>query len=205
MKRGFTLIEMLVVMGIIAVLVAAGMASYTGAVRTAQRARGNELVHDVQVALVAALQNEDCWPQAILAEGSGGNGLMTARVGGALVKRNLLTGAYKSRVEKKKKVYDLSGIDKYGILSPWAMDVVRKLFATGSLGDGTKVPSGGTIADHRLRFAIDADYDGITEVAREKGKKLRVRANACVWCCGYDGKFGTKDDIQSWAKGQEVK
>ena len=45
MRRGFTLIEMLVVIGIIAVLTAAGMATYSGAIRRAQRARA---VHSSQ-------------------------------------------------------------------------------------------------------------------------------------------------------------
>ena len=49
------------------------------------------------------------------------------------------------------------------------------------------------------------DYDGITETAFGYGGKVaKVRALACVWSYGRDGKPGTKDDIRSWAKGQEV-
>ena len=81
------------------------------------------------------------------------------------------------------------------------MDVIKR---NSSAGDGTAVPSGGTIATHRLRFALDTDYDGITEVNGEiEGGGRRVRASACVWCSGYDGKFGTKDDVRSWTKDQE--
>ena len=203
-QKAFTLIEMLVVIGIIAVLVVAGMAAYSGAIRNAQRARGNELVHSMQVALVAALQKDDCWPASILKEGRGGNGKMTSEVGAALVRRNLISGSFRSREVDGDTVYEMTGFDKFGILSPWAADVVRQRISSSSLGEGTSIPSGGKLADHRLRFSVDGDYDGITDVNAEGVPAVRVRASACVWCCGYDGKFGTKDDIYSWTKEQEV-
>ena len=205
MRRGFTLIEMLVVIAIIAILVAAGMTGYSGAVRSAQRARANELVHDMVVAFGAVLQKDDCWPRAILAEGKSGDGRMTARVGAALARRGLISGTYRQYTVDGDTVYEMTGIDKFGILSPWAADVVRARINSTSLGDGTKIPSGGTLADHRLRFAVDDDYDGVTVAQVEGSEGVRVRASACVWCCGYDGKFGTKDDVMSWAKDQEVK
>lgn len=205
MKKGFTLIEMLVVIGIIAVLTAAGMATYSGAIRRAQRARGNELVHDMQVALCAALQKDDCWPASVLAEGRGGNGKMTSEVGAALVRRKLIPGTYREREVNGDTKYEMTGLDKFGILTPWAADVVKTRIASSSLGEGTAIPGGGTLADHRLRFAIDDDYDGLVDVKAEGSTPVRVRASACVWCCGYDGKFGTRDDIKSWAAAQEVK
>ena len=44
MKKGFTLIEMLVVIGIIAVLLAATLGVYSGATKAAERSRCQELV-----------------------------------------------------------------------------------------------------------------------------------------------------------------
>lgn len=206
MKRGFTLIEMLVVIGIVAVLSAAGMAAYSGAIRSAQRTRATELVHDMQIALVRVLQKEDVWPPAILAEGAKGDGQMTTQVGAALVKRGILSGSYREDEVDGEKVLRMTGVDQFGILSPWAADVVKSRIKGGSLGEGTRVPSGGTLLDHRLRFAVDADYDGITEVKMNAsdGGSVKVRASACVWCCGYDGRWNTKDDVRSWAKDQEV-
>ena len=200
MKRGFTLIEMLVVMGIIAGLLGAGVAAYSSAVRSAQRARGVELVQNLQAALTESLQKKDAWMPALLAEGAGGNGKATKEVGACLAKLGVFSFG---RVEND--VVELTDVEKLGILSPWGEAAAMSRIAKVGVSDGTKVPSGGTIGDHRLRFAIDDDYDGRTKVSVEGGVPATVRASACVWCCGYDGKFGTKDDIFSWAKDQEVK
>ena len=208
LKRGFTIIEMLVVIGIIVVLSGAGLVGYSSAIRVAQRTKGNELVHDAQVALVQALQNENSWPMAILKEGASGDGKMTSEVGASLVKRGLFSGEYEEREDENgAKIYRMTGLDKFGIVSPWAMAVIKQRINATSLGDNSRIPSGGTLGDHRLRFAVDDDYDGLTKVnVSHTGKgSATVRASACVWCCGYDGKFGTKDDIFSWTKSQEVK
>jgi len=204
MRKGFTLIEMLVVIGIIAILAGVGMAGYNGAIRTAQRTKGNELVHAMQIALEQALQKEDSWPMVLLANGSKGGGKMTARVGASLAKRKLISGTYRSHEVDGETVYEMTGLDQYGIVTPWAAELIKRRFGSGSLGSDTRIPSGGTLDDHILRFAVDDDYDGITEVSKD-GISAKVRASACVWCCGYDGKWNTKDDIRSWSKDQEVK
>ena len=208
-RRGFTLIEMLVVIAIIAVLTTAGLIGYSGAIKAAQRARGNEIVHNFQVALTMALQQEDEWPRPILAEGASGDGRATVEVGAWLGKHGLYSfGTILNPDEKDatKRRLQVSKAEEFGVLTPWGETVAKRLVASGSLGPGTHVPSGGTIDDHILRFAVDDDYDGITEVKTSVSGKgsAKVRASACVWCCGFDGKFGTKDDICSWSKSQEV-
>ena len=80
MKRGFTLVEMLVVIGIIAVLIGASVAAYGPITRQAQRARGQELVSNVKDALEFILQKEDEWPLAIRKAASGSDGQVTAEV-----------------------------------------------------------------------------------------------------------------------------
>lgn len=204
-SKGFTLVEMLVVIGIIAVLAGAGLGAYKGAIASAHKARATELVSNVMTALVSVMQKDDAWPQAILAEGQGGGGEMTPEVGASLARRGALSLTYKlsKNEDTGESTYRLAGIDQCGIVSPWASDVIKRLAAKGSVSDSQKVPSGGTIKDHRLRFSVDDDFDGIVKVNYENSDSVEVRASAAVWCCGRDGRFGTKDDIKSWTKGQE--
>ena len=208
-KPAFTLIEMLVVVGIIAVLSAAGLAGYNGAIKSAQRSRGNELVQNLKVALGMVLQEEDAWPPPILKEGSRGDGRVAVEVAAWLGKRGYFAfGTLEKPDDKDKSTWRLhvNAMEKLGILTPWGESYAKKLLAKGNVNASAKVPGGGTLDDHVLRFAIDADYDGITEVKTSVSGKgsAKVRASACVWCCGFDGKFGTKDDIYSWTKEQEV-
>ena len=204
MKKAFTLVEMLVVIGIVATLAAASLVGFKSVVSKAQEAKAQELVHEVATALTAVLQKEGAWPRTILSEGSSGNGEMTPEVGAALARRGAMSLSYKTTTDDQGTTrYELMGLDQCGIVSPWAQDVVKRLAARGTVALSTKVPTGGTIQDHRLRFAIDDDQDGIVKASPEGYDSVRVRASAIVWCAGRDGKFGTKDDLRSWAKGQE--
>ncbi len=204
MKKAFTLVEMLVVVGIIATLVGASIAGFTSIVNKAQESKAQELVHEAATALTAVLQKEDAWPRTILSTGSSGNGEMDETVGAALARRGAMSLTYKTTTDDQGTTrYVLTGLDQCGIVSPWAQDVVKRLAARGSVALSAKVPSGGTIQDHRLRFAIDDDLDGFVNANPEGYGSVKVRASAIVWCAGRDGKFGTKDDIRSWSKGQE--
>lgn len=204
MKRGFTLVEMLIVIGIIAILTGAAMTGFRGAVEKAQAAKCQELVHNVSTALVKVFQDNGSWPSRILSAGQG-SGEMTAEIGGELARRKALSLNYRlvENEETGEKVYKLVGLDQCGVVSPWAAEVVKRKAANGNVSLNELVPGGGTIRDHVLRFSIDDDEDGLVKVSYEGGKSVTVRASAAVWCCGRDGKFGTRDDIKSWAKGQE--
>ena len=204
MKRGFTLVEMLIVIGIIAILTGAAMTGFRGAVEKAQAAKCQELVHNVSTALVKVFQDNGSWPSRIISAGQG-SGEMTAEIGGELARRKALPLNYRlvENEETGEKVYKLVGLDQCGVVSPWAAEVVKRKAANGNVSLNEPVPGGGTIRDHVLRFSIDDDEDGLVKVSYEGGKSVTVRASAAVWCCGRDGKFGTRDDIKSWAKGQE--
>lgn len=204
MKRGFTLVEMLIVIGIIAILTGAAMTGFRGAVEKAQAAKCQELVHNVSTALVKVFQDNGSWPSRILSAGQG-SGEMTAEIGGELARRKALSLNYRlvENEETGEKVYKLVGLDQCGVVSPWAAEVIKRKAANGNVSLNELVPGGGTIRDHVLRFSVDDDEDGLVKVSYEGGKSVTVRASAAVWCCGRDGKFGTRDDIKSWAKGQE--
>ena len=202
---GFSLIEMLVVLGILAILAGASLGGYSFMTRRAEQARGRELVANVATALNVLFQRQGRWPSALLNEGGGGDGRLTALAGVCLVQNKLM--------DLSSDNAKLTGLDRCGIVTPWATAVLKRL-PKGDTGLSAKVPSGGTVEDHQLHFALDVDGDGIVE-ANLGSRMVKVRANAVVWCWGMNGKEddyeasmagrGKADDIYSWTRAQEVK
>ena len=176
MRRGFSLIEMLVVTGILAILIGIGVNAFSGATRDAEMARARAVVRDVATALEAILNREGAFPRRILAAGAS-DGELSPEIAYELAKRNVMSLAYDN--DKKKTV----GADRCGVLSPWGQDAInRKKTATES----EPVPSGGTVRDHRVHFAVDHDRDGYVN-ATVGGESVKIRAAAVAWCCGRDG------------------
>ena len=212
MKTAFTMIEMLVVIAIIAILTGITVGSYNYVTKLAQKTRGVELVSNVATALNALYLRENRWPPSLLNEANG-EGRLTARAAACLAVHKLMSLTYTTREEEGEQVYVLSGLDRCGIVTPWATAVLKKLPAGGS-PLAAKVPSGGTIRDHQLHFAIDDDGDGIVVANLGSGMR-KIRATAVVWSWGMNGKEddykastagrGNADDIYSWNVAQEVK
>lgn len=204
-RKGFSLVEMLVVIGIIAILSGAGMASFNAVTKRAQKAKAQELVSNVATALTAIYQKDGCWPRRILASG-GGEGELTPEVAYDIAQKKMMALTTDPNNTSTKKTI---GLDRMGIVTPWARDVIRRA-GNGGVSDSTRVPSGGTIRDHRLRYAVDTDGKGYVN-AQVGGQMLKIRGSAAVWCCGRDGELERysvglrKDDIYSWNKGQVVK
>ena len=200
MKRGFTLIAMLVVIGIIAVLIAASVASFGGPTRKAEIAKGRELVSNVSTALATIYQKGGRWPSGLVKANGSDENRLGEKPAIVLAQKNALSLSYSSKS-------GLLGDDRYGVVDPWGMKVLK---GNSKANLNSNVPSGGTVRDHILRFAIDVDGTGITS-ANVCGQQIRVRAPAIVWCTGPDGKFGKldemgrSDDIFSFTAGQIVK
>jgi len=204
MKKAFTLIEMLVVIGIIAVLVGASIGGYSAMAKSAERARCQELVSNVAVALTALFQNEGVWPKRLARDGSK-DGKLDENAAYTLVASGR---KYFSLTKDGNK---LGGHDRFGILTPWAQAVVKSMGT--SAGKGSKVGSM-TVDDHVLHYALDLDGDGKILGASVGGQSVDVRATAIVWCCGKDGKIdpypyvsggggaGKTDDVYSWTPAQ---
>lgn len=209
MKRsGFTLIEMLVVIGIIAVLAGATFVGVGTVTRKAQRAKAQEVVSNTATALSFILQERKVWPK-ILMNNSGQQ--LDKDVARVFITFKLMGLAYREETDSStdKKVYVLKGADRCGIVDPWAASVLK---ANISASESTRVPSGKTVKDHILWYAIDKDGDGI--VTKGEGAPVDVRANAVVWGAGADGDMETSygkrtkksmDDIYSWSRSQEVR
>lgn len=212
MKKGFSLVEMLIVIGIIAILTGSSVAAFSTMTKRAQITKARELVLNTATALTALFQEKGYWPKSIFEGETGSFGEMkldgTAAVSLAV---NNLMSLTKTKTQDSNgiSVYKLSGLDRCGIVDPWAMDAIKKV-SSSTNAKGLKVRTGGTVNDHILRFAVDEDGDGITEVTLN-GASIRVRATACVWSCGPDGvfqsysKMSKSDDVYSWTKGQEVR
>ena len=200
-RRGFTLIEMLVVIGIIATLMGVTIASVSKFLKAAERTRCQELVANAATALTALYQQEGAWPRALISNHNTEQGL-DERAALPLAKGGYLTLTMTSAKTQ------LTGYDRFGVVSPWAFSVLKSKGKSASAT--TQVPSGGTIRDHVVRYAIDLNGDGVIPGGQIGGQSVDIRATAAVWCCGKDGKLEAykvglkKDDVYSWAVGQTV-
>lgn len=198
-RRGFTLVEMLVVIGIIAMLMGVMLAGVSVFVKSAEKARCQELVANAAVALTALYQKEGAWPRALISAQNTERGL-DEKAAVPLAK-----GGYMSLTMNNDKT-QLAGYDKFGVVTPWAFSVIKRKGSSASLS--TRISSGGTIQSHILHYAIDLDGDGVIPDVQVGGETIAVRATAVVWCCGKDGKMepytrGLKgDDVYSWTIGQ---
>lgn len=197
MKRAFTLIEMLIVIGIIAVLTAASLAGFSSMRKSAERAKARELCLQVKTALEAIWNADGVWPKKLREKSSGADSKLDDEAAYVLASRGMLTLTHSGG--------RVTGLDRFGIVTPWATEVIKRTGSSSSLS----TPVGkATIQDHILRFKLDLDGDGIIDGANIGGESIDIRATAAVWCCGKDGKMETykkglkSDDIYTWTPGQ---
>lgn len=207
-KNGFTLVEMLVVIGIIAVLAAASMVGYSKVVKSAKKAKNQELVSNAATAITHVLsKNENVWPKVLLDNAKGGCGQLDEKAARIFVRFDLLGLSFNQDSAKKTdKNMKLTGRSRWGVVDADAEAVLKR--APGAPVTAS-VPSGGTIKDHILYYAIDDDEDGVVS-AMVGDAKVEVRATAIVWAAGPDGKVeysfrGRNDDVYSWRPTQEVR
>ena len=199
--NGFTLVEMLVVIGIITLLVGASISGFSKMRATAERAKVQELVSNTATALTALYQNEGAWPKRLAANGSS-DGVLDANAALPLAKGGYLSLTMNSEGE-------LDGLDKFGVADPWATAVIKRKGRSASESD--IVNGEYTIKDHLLHYALDMDGDGVVNGASVGGESVSVRASAIVWCAGKDGKMEPyskglkKDDLYSWTPGMARK
>ena len=205
MKRGFTLVEMLVVIGIIAVLIGASIGGYSAMTKTAETAKCQELVSNAATALTQLFQQEGNWPKRLALKGES-DGELDADAAIPLAK-----GKYFSLTTTGSgKSLKLAGLDKFGIVTPWATAIIKRKGTSAQISD--KVNGVSTVKDHILHYALDLDGDGVIKGANIGGQSVDIRATAAVWCIGKDGgnvgqpwsyQVGQKKgDIYSWTPGQ---
>lgn len=211
MKRnGFTLLEMLVVIGIIAILMGALSFGYAKMVKSSRKAKTQELVTNVAGALTQLFQKSGgVWPKDIADEARDGDGLLNAEACRPLARAGYLGLSYNQDAIRKNSSAQikLTGPDRFGIVDP---DTAKMLGAHKNAQLSTRVSSGGTVKDHILHFAVDLDGAGFVKAKVEGAGELTIRATAVVWAAGPDGKvdyktIGRNDDVYSWRPTQVKK
>lgn len=201
-KSGFTLVEMLVVIGIIAVLSAAGMVGYSRIIKSARKAKTVELVSNAATALTHILNKEGVWPEELMQ--NGGSGQLDKNVAKVFIRYNLMGVSYNQKTGSEGN-YQLTGKDRCGIVDGEAEAVLKR---NKNANEGTRVSSGKTIQEHILYYAIDEDGDGFTDVTlKDSGRQLKIRATAVVYAAGPNGveeydTLGRNDDVYSWRPNQ---
>ena len=221
MKKGFTLIEMLVVIGIIAVLIGSSIGGFSAMTRSAEKATAQELVSNVATALTALYQEEGNWPKRLATRGAR-DGLLDKDAALALAADSSRgrKGYLSLSTQGTGSDLKLIGHDRFGVVSPWATKVIKR---RGKSAQESDIVTGKTtVRDHILHYAIDVDGDGIIRGANVGGISVDIRATAAVWCAGRDGVLdpyqyagggggkkgshssGSKrcDDVYSWTPGQ---
>ena len=208
-RAAFTLVEMLVVIGIIAVLSAASILGYSTVMKSSKKAKTQELVSNAATALTQILSKSDgVWPEDLLERVNDGNGILDEKTSRVFIRYDLMGLSYNQRAAAGNvNQYRLTGKDRCGIVDSEAEAVLKR---NANATESTKVSTGGTVKDHILYFAIDEDGDGITEARVEKGGTLKIRATAVVWAAGSDGEvdystYGRNDDVYSWRPAQVKK
>ena len=199
MKRsGFTLVEMLVVIGVIVALLGASVGGYSAITKMAEQTKARELVANVATGLSALYQQKGVWPRRIAEHGEP-DGKLDKDVAPAL------NGYVSMNISDGKVI----GLDRFGIVTPWATAVLKRAGNGASETTFVSRAKDGShnVSDHILHYAVDIDGDGIVE-ANVGGQDVSIRATAVVWCAGKDGLLEPyanrrkSDDIYSWAPGQ---
>ena len=122
-KSGFTLVEMLVVIGIIAVLAAASMVGYSRVIKSARKSRTVELVSNAATALTHILNKEGVWPEELMQ--NGGSGQLDKDVAKVFIRYNLL-GVSHNQKSGSEGNYRLIGKDRCGIVDAEAEAVLKR-------------------------------------------------------------------------------
>lgn len=207
-RRGFTLVEMLTVIGIIGLLASIMVGSASHIRAKARQMQAQTMVSELATALTSYLQQNREWPTILLDRKE-----VDRDVCWLLQDKKIYDVTVKVQ-KSSSMVWNDKSLERYGLLDPWGRAALK---GNPSATESTKVESGKMIADHRLQYRLDTNYDGKvngedeppTPTDPRTGKAMNIRGSAMVWSRGPDGvddfknsgKRYPSDDSLSWDYG----
>ncbi len=195
-RSGFTITELLVVIGIIGILTASLLGAFGYIKTTAWQTRALSQVHHVATALTIHLQNERSWPEELLNRTE-----FDPEASWVLQKYRLVD--LTTWKDHSTGTINKESPDRYGLLDPWGKAYMR------SHPKAVEAD----VAKHRLQYRLDKNFDGIVDASEGAPEGASVRASILVWSRGPDGldDFEKKnpkargrypyDDRLSWSHG----
>ncbi|MEI7901013.1 MAG: type II secretion system protein [bacterium] len=210
LRRGFTLVEMLVVIGILGILASVLIGALSHMKTVARQSQAQTQVNEVMTAFNVLLQQDREWPAEFKNKTE-----LDATVCLVLQKRRMLDLTTYQVDDGGNIIYsgdgttaqkNLNSLDRYGMLDPWGRIALRrnpKMAETGIVEGGRK------LSDHRIQFRMDLNYDGYVDAGEGSPKGNKVRTSVLIWSRGPDGRDATTvnarypgDDQLSWNYGQ---
>lgn len=173
-RGGFTLVELLVVIGLIGILAVALLGSFSYLKTTAWQSRAQAQVSQIAAALTVYLQNNRSWPEELLNKKE-----FDADACAELQKNRIIdvtTWKTLPSATAAGTINDNSP-DRYGLLDPWGRAMMRKNVNAAAAD----------VQAHRIQFRLDQNLDGIVDADEGAPKGVSVRASAIVWSRGPDG------------------
>ena len=199
LRRGFTMIELLVVIVIIGILGATAVGAYGSFIEKAHKKNAADICEQIKVAWSNYHRDLGFWPDEFNIDSTGVK-RMDPDMCLVLGKAQLLDVIYLDKEDKSaaqkalKKSKDKEPELKYGMLSPEGLKLFKR--SKGKMNDSTA-------RDLLYHFVLDVNEDGVVDksdgLPAELGIK-KVRGDVAVWCWPQDrdARNAGETFAQSW-------